>query len=137
MLFVLLAANHAIADTNVAERRAELQIGGPLRIVIAVKESMTPTVIGAVRAAVLIGSSLGVSSTLGQASIGYELHRDSDPHMSYAVTSSLSIAVGYHYVEAEDRVADLAIATVQDVDYQSHDLLVRAHWHFQQSSSGR
>lgn len=138
LLMILCFAGQASADTSKPGQRAELQIGGPLRIVRAGEQAAAGASREDVGSTRLIEPSHGVSSSLsqvlndeGQVLNDIDFDQTQDPNVAYSLTRSVSIGIGYHFVDAEDLVADLAVIGTLDADHQSHHLLFRANWHFQ------
>ena len=54
----------------------------------------------------------------------------SKPGLAYPVTDSLSLGLRYSYQRSEDLVFKAARAGSLQDDYQSHNVLLRAHWEF-------
>jgi hypothetical protein len=52
------------------------------------------------------------------------------PVLAYPVTESLSLGLRYSYQRSEDLVFKVAKTGSLHDDYQSHNLLLRAHWEF-------
>ncbi len=52
------------------------------------------------------------------------------PGLSYPVSATISLGVGYSYVTMEDLAFVVAGAGSLEPDYDSHNLLIRAHWQF-------
>jgi hypothetical protein len=50
--------------------------------------------------------------------------------LAYPVTDSVSIGVGYGFVEAENLIDITPAAGLVDIDHQSHHVMLRAEWHF-------
>ncbi|HSA80055.1 MAG TPA: hypothetical protein VLE23_04485 [Geminicoccaceae bacterium] len=50
--------------------------------------------------------------------------------LAYPVTDSLSLGLGYRYLRSEDLVFKVAKTGSLDSNYQSHNLLLQAHWEF-------
>jgi hypothetical protein len=54
----------------------------------------------------------------------------SEPALAYPVTETLSLGLGYRFLRSEDLVFKVAKTGSLDSDYQSHNLLLQAHWEF-------
>ena len=138
VLTILCVMSQAKAETGAVQQRADLQVGGPLRMVKGGNSDSPGSTDGVVYADILIEPAYGVSSSLsqsgnadGQVMTNLKLGENGEPGMTYSLTRSLSLGVGYHFVEAEDLVGDRAFAGTIDADHQSHHVLFRAKWRFQ------
>ncbi len=137
MALLLCFASQSFADTIRPGQRAELQIGGPLRIIkrdTLTEPASSEKSIPKTRA---IEPSYGLSPSVngalegdGQLVSGLAQEEDQDPSLAYALTRSVSVGIGYNFIEAEDLAADRAVDGIVDIDHQSHHLLFRALWHF-------
>ena len=54
----------------------------------------------------------------------------SKPTLAYPVTDSLSLGLGYRFLRSEDLVFKVAKTGSLDSNYQSHNVLLQAHWEF-------
>ncbi|MGH1483175.1 MAG: hypothetical protein ACRBM6_31485 [Geminicoccales bacterium] len=138
ILLVFILSGEAQATGADGGGHPELQVGGPLRIVSPDRgltgNSLTGSsgIIGAIEPRHGEPSSLSrVLNNDGELLVDLDLIEQTDTDMSFDLNGSVSIAVGYHYVEAEDRQANLEMSGSVDDDHESHRLLFRAHWHFQ------
>lgn len=136
ILLILCTIGQAKANGRDTSRHPGLQVGGPLRIVKTDDEGIMDSVISQREILSSIEPLYGETSSLslvlnadGQLLVDLEAGTDAD--MSYDLSESVSIAVGYHFVEAEDREEDLVISGGMDADHESHRLLLRANWRFQ------
>lgn len=139
VLIAVCLVTEASAETHQSGQRPELQVGGPMRILVT-RNQASP---------ISSGSSLeqptepkqpatGIILSLSQMlNADSEAASDQDPvesrnsSMTYSVTRSLSLGVGYHFVDAEDLVGKIAVVGAMDADHQSHHVLVRARWQFE------
>lgn len=58
------------------------------------------------------------------------LGRSEETRVSYPVSSTVFLGVGYSYVTLEDLAFEAAGTGSLESDYDSHNLLLRAHWQF-------
>jgi hypothetical protein len=54
----------------------------------------------------------------------------SNPTLAYPVTDRLSLGLGYRFLRSEDLVFKVAKTGSLDSNYQSHNVLLQAHWEF-------
>jgi hypothetical protein len=138
VLMVACGIGSAQAETLNSGHRTELQVGAALRMMMNDTDSspkgnshdhrypdVEPAAAGAFSS---LSRSLNTDVQLPVESAADEA---TEPGMAYAVTASLSLGVGYHFVEAEDLVGDLAVAGLLGSDHQSHHVVLRAKWRFQ------
>lgn len=137
LLMMSCLANQAIADAGQPDQRADLQVGGLLRIIereaasaataleehAEEQEAMAPSDGGA-------PPSSGVFDINDQTQDDLQQDQAEVPSLAYPLTGSVSVGIGYSFIEAEDLVTDRAVEGIVDVDHQSHHLLFRAYWHF-------
>lgn len=137
-LMVLLLVNQANAQTGQDKKHVGLQVGAPLRIVKKAEEAAPGDGNDQIQTESQTESLLGVPSSLGfvlnedgDSSIEPDQQIGIETDVAYGVTESLTIGVGYHFVEAEDRMDDHTMTGTVDDDHESHKLLLRANWYFQ------
>lgn len=53
-----------------------------------------------------------------------------EARLSFPVSSRMSLGVGYSYVTSEDLAFEVAETGSLERDYDSHNVLIRAHWQF-------
>lgn len=115
-----------------------LQVGGALRIVRVDHQQSADPEIDQSEIMKPIEPHYGESSSLsrvlnadGELLADLDLEESTDTDIFYDLSESMSIAVGYHFVEAEDRRNDLGMSGGADADHESHRFLLRANWRFQ------
>ncbi|MGI9437472.1 MAG: hypothetical protein ACR2Q4_22035 [Geminicoccaceae bacterium] len=131
-LLALVHITPSRADTQSPRPPTDLQIGALLSAA-ANSDAMTSGEQEILREMAL-ESDGSLSKTViddDQHIVGFDAVDAQHPEMTIPVTGSLSLALGYQFVEAEDRSADLQASGVLEANYQSHDVLVRIAWHLQ------
>ncbi len=138
-LIAVCLAVEASAEAHQPSPRAGLQVGGAMRILAMRKQTLPvadysptgkPSRLDKSKAA--IAQSLSHILNINDRSVvdpGPIVKQNSS--MIYTVTRSLSLGVGYHFVDAEDLVGKVVVVGAMDADHQSHHVLLRARWQFE------
>ena len=140
LLMMVCLSNQTIADAGQTGQRAELQVGGLLRMIerdIERDEAVDSE--ASEKHAEKLGAptpseseappSNGAIDTKVQVQDDLPQDQTQVPSLVYPLNGSVSIGIDYSFIEAEDLAADRAVEGIVDVDHQSHHLLFRASWH--------
>lgn len=131
-LIVICLINDAYAETVRTVHRSELQVGGAMRIVAIRKDGHSSN----------LRKEPDIRQQRGMPSLDKLLNGDNkqskrpdtdraqNTDMAYSLTGSLSLGVGYYFVEAEDLVGRSVMVVAEDEDHQSHHVFLRARWQF-------
>jgi hypothetical protein len=111
---------------------ARLQFGGALAFAQpSLRAAVAPDRVGGPRSDVSLLTPVTVRPPARRSGLARWLDLDgSEPALAYPVTETLSLGLGYRFLRSEDLVFKVAKTGSLDSDYQSHNLLLQAHWEF-------